>query len=70
MDTDSLHQLINRIPLLKYGYRGSFPFDSVPTIDNDTFAITNTESSKMQGEHGIMFSNCRQKLFFADALGR
>ena len=39
MDNVSLHQIITRIPLLKCRYRGSFPPDYVPTLDNDTFAI-------------------------------
>ena len=69
MDNVSLQQIINRIPLLKYRYRGSFPSDYVPALDNDTFAIINTQPSKMQGEHWIMIANSRQKLFFADSLG-
>ena len=68
MDNVSLQQIINRIPLLKYRYRGSFPSDYVPTLDNNTFAIINTQPSKMQGEHWI--ANSRQKLYFADSLGR
>ena len=66
----SLRQIINRIPLLKYQYRGSFPSDYVPTLDNDTFAIKNFEPSNMQGEHWIMIANSCQKLYFADSLGR
>ena len=62
-----LRQLINRIPLLKCQYRGSFPSDYVPTLDNDTFAII---CSNMQGEHWIMIAHSRQKLYFADSLGR
>ena len=31
-------------------YRGSFPSDYVPALDDDTFAIINTQPSKMQGE--------------------
>ena len=60
MDNVSLHQIINRTPLLKYQYRGPFPSDYVPTPDNDTFAIINTQLSKMQGEHWIMIANSRQ----------
>ena len=56
--------------MLKYRYRGSFPSDYVPTLDNDTFAIINTQPSNMQGEHWIMIANCRQILYFADSLGR
>ena len=69
MEIVSLHQIINRIPLLKYRYRGSSPSDFVPTFDNDTFAIINTQPSNMQGAHWIMIANSRQKLYFADSLG-
>ena len=51
LDNRSLHQIINRIPLLKYPYSGSFPSENVPTIDNDTFAIIITQPINMQGEH-------------------
>ena len=70
MDNVSLQQIINRIPLLKYRYRGSFPSDYVPTLENDTFAIINTQPSNMQGEHWIKIANSRQKMFFADSLVR
>ena len=70
MDNTSLQQIIDRIPLLKYRYLGSFPSDYVQTLDNDTFAIINTQPSNMQGEQWIMITNSRQKLFFADSLGR
>ena len=49
MDNISLQQLINRVPLLKYRYRGSFPSIYVPTLDNDTFTIINTQPSSVQG---------------------
>ena len=58
------------MPLLKYRYRGSFPFDYFPTLDNDTFAIINTQPSNMQAEHWIMIANSRQKLYWTDSLGR
>ena len=70
MDNFALQQIINRIPLLKFRYLGSFPSDYVPTLDNDTFAIINTQPSNMQGEHWIMIANSRQKMYFADSLGR
>ena len=70
MDNVSLQQIINRIPLLKYRYRGSFPSDYVSTLDNDTFAIINTQPSSLQGENWIMIANCCQKLYFAVSLGR
>ena len=46
------------------------PSDYVSTFDNGSFAIINTQPSKMQGEHWIMIANSRQKLYFADSLGR
>ena len=70
MQNISLQQSTNRIPLLKYRYRCSCLSDYVPTLDNDTFAIINTQPSNMQGEHWIMIANCRQKLYFADSLVR
>ena len=70
MDKVSLQQIINRIPLLKCRYRGSFPSENDSTFDNDTFAIINTQPSIMQGEHWIMIAYCCQKLCFADSLGR
>ena len=70
MDNLALQQIINRIPLLKFRYLGSFPSDYVPTLDNDTFAIINTQPSNMQIEHWIMIANFRHELYFADSLGR
>ena len=70
MDNDSLQQIFNRIPLLEYRYRGSFPSDYVPTLDNYTFAIINTQPSTMQCEHWLIIANSRQILYFADSLGR
>ena len=70
MDIFALQQIINRILLLKFRYLRSFPSDYVPTLDIDTFAIINTQPSNMQGEHWIMIANSRQKLYFADSLGR
>ena len=68
-DNVSLQQIINRIPKVKYRYRGSFPSDYVPTLDNDTFAIINTQPSNMQGEHWILIANSRHTFSFADSLG-
>ena len=55
--------------LLKFRDLGSFPSDYLPTLDNDTFAIINTQPSNMQGEHWIMIANFRHELYFADSLG-
>ena len=70
MDNVALRQIINRIPLLKYRYIGSFPCDYVPGLRNDTFAIINTQPSNMQGEHWIMKAKLRHQLYFDDSLGR
>ena len=67
MDKFALQQIISRIPRLTFRYLGSFPSDHVPTLDNDTFAIINTQPSKMQGEHWIMIANSRHDLYFADS---
>ena len=69
MDGIALRQIIDRIPLLKYRYFGSFPSDRVPMLPNDTFAIVNTEPSYMSGEHWVMIAKFKQQLYFADSLG-
>ena len=66
LDSVSLQQTFNRIPLQKYLYRASFPFDFAPVPDNDTFAIINTQPSIMQGEHWILTGKFCNKLYFAD----
>ena len=68
MHNVSLQQIFNRIQLLKCRYRGFFPSDFVPTLDNDTFAIRKTQPSNMQGEHWIMIANSCQRLNFAELL--
>ena len=70
MDNVFLQQIFNRLPLLRHRYRGSFPSDFVPNLDNDTFPIINTQPSSMQVEHWIMIPNSREKLYYADSLGR
>ena len=47
-----------------------FLSDFVPTLDNDTFAIRNTQPSNMQGEHWTMTASSRQKFYFADSLSQ
>ena len=69
MDKFALQQVINRILLLKFRYLVSLPSDYVPSLDNHTFAIINTQSSKMQGEHWIVIANFPHELSFADILG-
>ena len=69
MDIFALQQIPNRMLLLKFRYLGSFPSDNVPNLDNDTFAIINTQPSNMQGEHWIMIAKFRHELYFADSLG-
>ena len=69
MENFALQQIINHILLLKFRYLGSFPTDYVPTLDNDTFAIINTQPSNMQGEYWNMNANFRHELYFSDSLG-
>ena len=69
MHSFALQQIINRIPLFKFRYLVLIPSDYVPTLDNDTFAIINTQPSNMQGEHWIMVTNFWHELYFGDSLG-
>ena len=70
MDNVSFQQFFNRFPLLKYRYRAFFPSDYVSTLDNDTFAIINTQPIIMQIEHWTMIANSCHELHSADSLGR
>ena len=70
MDSVSIQQIFNHIPLLKCRFRGSFHSDYVPTHDNDTFAIVNTQPRNVLGEHWITVENFCHKIYFADSLGR
>ena len=70
MENVSLQQTINHIALLSCRYCDSFPTDCVPTLDNDTFAIVNTQPRNMPGEHWMMVANSRQILFFVNSIGR
>ena len=70
MDNVSIQQIFNRIPVLNFRYRGSFPSHYAPTLDNDTFAIINTPPRNMQREHCIMIAISCQILYFADSLGQ
>ena len=63
MDSVSLRKLIDSIVFLKYRYIGSYPCDLVPNLPNDTFAIINTQPSKMQGEHWIMIAKFHHQFF-------
>ena len=69
MDNFALQHIINRILVLKFRYLGSFPSEYVPILDNDTFAIINTQTGNMQGEHWIMIANFRHEFYVADSLG-
>ena len=69
MDSFSLKQIVNRIPLLKYRYIGSPPSDFVSNLPGDTFAIMNTQLRKTPGEHWIMIAKFHHELYFADSLG-
>ena len=63
-----LQHINNRILQLKYRYRGSFPSEYVPTLDNDNFAIINTQPSNMQGEQWKLSAKFRHEMYFADSL--
>ena len=69
-DNVSLQHIIIRILLLRYRYPGSFPSDYVPTLDNDTFAIINTQPSNIQCDYWIMVAKFCQIFYFAHSLGR
>ena len=64
MDKFALQQIVNRISLLKFRYLSLLSSDYVPTLDNESFTIINTQPSIMQGEHWIMIENFRHECLF------
>ena len=47
-----------------------FRSDYVPTLDNETFAIINSQPSIMQGAHWTKNANSCHNWYFPDSLGR
>ena len=69
VDTNSVQKTINRIPLLKNRFLGSFASDYVPILSTETFAVRNTRSSIMQVEHWMMIANSCQNMCFQTLSG-
>ena len=69
IDNVAPRQIIDRIPLLKHRYIGSYPCDLVPPLPNITSAIVNTQPSQMEGSIGLWLQSFTIN-FFADSLGR
>ena len=67
MDNQSLQQIIERIPELKFKYIESFPADFIPNLPKLSFAIINTASSK---EHWILIARLNRNYYYADSLAR
>ena len=63
MDIVSPQQTIKCFPLLKYRFRGSILFAFFSILDNDTFALINTQTSNLEGQLWITIANSCQ-LFF------
>ena len=70
MDTSSLLQNTERIPELRFKYKGSYPSDTVPQLTKHFFAIINSAPSNGRGEHRIMIARLDKRYYFADSLGR
>ena len=61
MNGIALREIIDRIPLLKYRYLGSFPSDLPLFLLNDIFAIVKTEPSYMSDEHWLMIAKFKKQ---------
>ena len=70
MDNVSLSEIINKIPLLKYKYLGSYPANNSPILPVNSFKIVNTEPGGSEGGHWILLANRDGKLFYGDSLGQ
>ena len=68
MDNNSLRQIIERIPELKYRYIGSFPADCIPSLPTFSFAIITFSPSSEAGEHWIIIARLNRTHYYADSL--
>ena len=66
MDNNSIRNIIERIPELKFRYIGSFPADFVPNLPKFSFAIINTSPSSEVVEHWIMIGRLNRNYYYAD----
>ncbi len=70
MDNKLLRQIIDKIPVLKHKYIGSFPANQLPpTLPFNSFAIVNTDVSSETGSHWILLANMDGRLFYGDSMG-
>ena len=70
MDNQSIQQIIERIPELKFKYIGSFPADFIPNLPKFSFEIINTASIKEVGEDWILIARLNRNYYYADCLAR
>ena len=68
MDNNSLRQIIERIPELKYRDIGSFPEDCIPRLPTFSFAIIKPSPRREAGEHWIMIARLNRTYYYADSL--
>ena len=70
MDNTSLHDIIERISNLKFGFIGSFSAHFVPNLPKFSFTIINTSPCSEVGEHWIMIGRLNRNYYYADSLAR
>ena len=70
MGNQSVQQITERIPELKFKYFGSFPADFIPNLPKLSFAIIKTASSEKVGEPWILIARLNRNYYYADSLAR
>lgn len=72
MDNLQLYSTIQKIPMLKHFYLGSFPADFVPrkTLPYNKFCIINTDNSDKSGTHWIMLARRDNYFYYGDSMGK
>ena len=68
MDKTSLEQIVNRIPLPKCQYIGSFPSHFAPTLPNDSFAILDVQPRSIPCDEWIVIALFHLVMYFAKSL--
>ena len=67
MDNKSLTVIINKVPILKYKYLGSYPANFLPVLLENSFMIVNTDRHESSGSHWILIANKLGKIYYGDS---
>ena len=70
MDSESMESIIEKIPVLKFKYLGTYAANFIPPLLRNTFCIVNIDRSSSEGSHWVMLGNKNGIIYYGDSLGQ